>query len=267
MTLRKRRIILVLCILVFLVIMPMVLMYSNGYRLDSRFHLTKTGGLYVSSPISGSQIFVNNQLKRTTNILQTGLFLQNLKPGTYSILIAKEGRWPWKKEIEIKEQMVSEARALLLPLDPEGKVLHREDLSPLEVSKYDEILASLSATSTITEKFTNHDRQRLWWNPKENKVWVEWLKDESSRPYYMSKNNVLVLDSIYPVRSADFLPGRRDVIIVAVQNGVFAIEIDDSGGRMLQPIYKGKEPIFTIYKNDSSIYILDEKTLMEIKLE
>ncbi|MFH1730000.1 MAG: carboxypeptidase-like regulatory domain-containing protein [Pseudomonadota bacterium] len=275
MTLKKRRIILVLCVLAFLIVAPFVLLYSNGYRLDSHFHLTQTGGLYVASPVSGAQIFVNNTLKRTTNLLQSGLFLQNLKPGNYSVLIAKEGYWPWKKDLDVKEQMVSEARALILPMEPTGRILRQEDLFPSEIEKYETIIDSLqqikkitnhNATTTI-ERFTNHEREKVWWNPGENKIWVEWLKDDSSRPYFLSENKVLVLNSIYPVRNVDFFPGRRDVIIVAVQNGIFAIEIDGRGGRTLQPIYKGREPIFTIYKTDPSVYVIDENTLMEIKLE
>lgn len=274
MTLKRRRIILVLCVAAFFIVMPVVLLYSNGFRLNSSFHLVKTGGLYVSSPISGSEIFVNNNLEKTTNILQSGLFLQNLKPGEYSVLIAKEGYWPWAKKLEVEEQAVVEARALILPKDPEGEIIKSKEIFPSEIEKYNEIMAemreikNLSATTTPIERYTSNEKQKVWWNPQENKIWAEWLGDKNSIPYYFNKKErELVLDSLYLVRNADFLPGRRDVIVVAVQNGVFAIEIDGRGGRMLQPIYKGKEPIFTLYKNDSSVYVLDEETLMEIKLE
>ena len=122
MTLRSRRIILLFSILAFVIMVPLVLLYTSGYRMDSGFHLIKTGGLYVSSPVSGSQIFVNNKLEKETNILQSGFFLQNLKPGKYSVLIAKEGYWPWLKELEIKEQFVTEARALILPKEPKRAI-------------------------------------------------------------------------------------------------------------------------------------------------
>lgn len=264
MTLMRRRIILIISILAFLVAVPLVLLYTSGYRLDSGFRLIKTGGLYVSSPVSGSQIFINNELKKETNILQSGLFLQNLKPGKYSVLIAKEGYWPWLKELEVKEQFVTEARALILPKETKGEVIKSSEHQEI-VSLINEIKA-LSATTTEIIRLANHNRQKLWWLPEENKVWVEWIDSASSRPYYLNEDKNLILDSISPVRNADFFPGRRDVIIIAVQNGVFALEIDGKGGRILQPIYKGKEPFFTIYKNESSIYILDEKTLIKINL-
>lgn len=285
MTLKKRRIILALCILLFLLAVPFVLLYTAGYRWDSKFQLYKTGGLYVSSPLSDSQIFVNDKLEKETNILQSGLFLQGLKPGKYSILITKEGYWPWSKNLQIKTQFVTEARAILMPKEPKGTILLRENYSPLEVSKYEEILKSLNdlrqplkKRATAEEKearysrLTSNQKEKLWWDPQENKLWAGWLADPASLPYYFCddtscKEIILVLESKFPIKNADFYPKRKDIVIAAVQNGVYAIEIDGRGGRLLQPIYKGKDPIFTTYKNDNSIYILDENNLIEIKLE
>lgn len=266
-------------IILFLIAVPLVLFYSTGYRIGPDLHLYKTGGLYVSSPVSGSKIFINNRLERETNIFQSGIFLQSLMPKKYSILIAKDGYWPWQKNLYIKEQFVTEARAMLVPKDPQGKVILKENYSPLEFSKYEEILLSLkelkklSITATTTrERFTNHNRERLWWNPNENQLWVDWLSVKNSVPYFFCDDNfcdekILVLNSKFPIRNAEFYPKRKDIVIAAVQNGVYAIEMDSRGGRLLQPIYKGREPIFTIYKNENAIYVLDDNNLMEIKLE
>jgi len=285
MTLKKRRIILVVCVLLFLLAATFVLLYTNGYRWDSKLQLYKTGGLYVSSPLPNSQIFVNKKLEKETNILQSGLFLQGLKPGKYSILIAKEGYWPWSKNLQIKAQFVTEARAMLIPKEPKGTILLRENYSPLEVSKYEEILKilkdlrqPLKKRATAEEKEARYSRlmsngkEKLWWNPQENKLWANWLVDSASLPYYFCddtscKEIILVLESKFQIKNADFHPKRKDIVIAAIQNGVYAIEIDGRGGRLLQPIYKGKDPIFTTYKNDNSIYILDEDNLIEIKLE
>lgn len=290
MTLRKRRIILVVCILVFLLLMPLILLYTTGWRWDRKLGLYKTGGLYISSPLTDSKIFINSNLEKETNILQGGIFLQSLKPGKYSILVDKEGYWPWQKNLFVKEQLVTEARAMLIPKEPRGNVILRENYSPLEISKYDEILAGLKtlrqplklpktkqATTTPEEiarytRFTSDQKEKLWWDPKTNKIWIEWLAGKESLPYFFCDDSscnekVLVHTSKFNIKNVDFYPKRKDVVLFAVQNGVYAIEIDGRDGRAIQPIYKGKEPIFTIYKNDKSVYILDEDNLIEIKLE
>ncbi|MBU4087070.1 MAG: hypothetical protein KKB21_05845, partial [Nanoarchaeota archaeon] len=77
----------VISILAFLILAPILLFYTLGYRIDSSFKIGRTGGLYVSSPLSGSEIFVKNKPERKTNILQSGLFLQNLIGGVYPVLV------------------------------------------------------------------------------------------------------------------------------------------------------------------------------------
>lgn len=273
LTIQKRRIALIVCVLLFLVAAPAVVLYSNGYRLSSGWTLKKTGGLYVASPISGAQIFVNDKLEKETNIIQSGLFLSGLRPGVYSVLIAKEDYWPWSKKMEVKNQMVAEARALLLPKEPEGEIIKQENSTPLQKTEYDDIYDLLketrklnSAATTTIERFGNQERQKLWWSPERNEILVNWLGDDSARPYYLQENENLVFKSPTRIKNADFYPSRKDVVIAAYQNGVYAVEIDKNGGQAKQPIYKGKDPVFITYKNSSSIYILDEDILIKVKL-
>lgn len=274
MTLKKQRIILTLCVLVFLLSTPPLLLYTLGYRWNPIFHLYKTGGLYISSPVTGSKIFVNNKEKKQTNIFQSGVFLQSLRPGKYSILVTEDGYWPWQKNLTIKEQFVTEARAILVSKEPKGKIILWNNFSPLELSKYDEILSNLKTIhlSSTTPRFTPNQKEKLWWDQKDNKVWVEWLGDRDLLPYFfcddkLCSDEILIFNSRSSIRNVDFYPKRNDVVIIAVQNGIYALEIDGRGGRNIQPIYKGKEPTFTTYKNESSIYILEEDKLIEIKME
>lgn len=264
---------------VFILTVPVLLLYTTGYFLDSNFNLIKTGGIYIASPVSGSQIFINEQLEKETNILQNSVFTQNLKAKNYSVLVAKDGYSPWRKELEVKPQYVTEARAFLLPEDysESATILMRDNLTPLGVSDYDDVLQILkhdkrfgeviaSTTPPSIERFALHDKLRLWRYSGENKIRIEWLDKETPKPYYLEESKQLVLDSPQEIRSMDFYPRRSDVIIVARENGIFAIEIDERGGRNIQTIYKGKNPIFTTYGTGAEIYVLDEDILMKIKL-
>ena len=53
---------------------------------------------------------------------------------------------------------------------------------------------------------------------------------------------------------------------MAIDNGVYALELDGRGGRMLQPIYKGKQPTFAAFPADKKIYILDDGNLMSLEI-
>ena len=274
MTLTRRRIILALCVLLFVLSVPLAIFYALGYRWNSLFQLYQTGGLYISSPITSSTIYINEKAEAQTNIFQSGFLFQSLTPGKYKVTVAKDGYWPWSKTLAVKAQLVTEARAMLMAKNPDWKLILKENYTPLQASKYNEILNILKSPATTTDyaRLTANQKEKLLWNPKSKQIWVTWLADSDSLPYYFCddnscKDNFLIFDSPAPIRNADFYPGRRDVVIIAMENGIFALEIDGRGGRNLQPIYKGKEPTFVTSPGENSIYILDEYVLIQINLE
>ena len=307
MSLKKRRIIFIFCALAFFVSVPFLLCYTNGYRWSYELGIYKTGGLYITSPLNGTRISINNVQKKETGIFQSGLFLQNLKPNTYAVLASKEGYWPWSKKLKVREQLVTEARAMLMPQNPKGEIIAQEKDGSIKNPIYQKILIDLqntakgnftvdieevtkgTKTSTSTEKTTKTTeikenphlrfsfdlKEKLWWDKTENKLWAEWIKNNEDLPYFFCKDDgtceekVLILDSIFSVRSIDFYPKRREVVVVSINNGVYAIEIDGRGGRIIQPIYKGKNPVSLVYEKESAIFILEteEKTFMKIILE
>jgi len=268
---RKRRIILLTSILVFIILVPLITLYTSGYRIDKNLHIRKTGGLYISAPLSGVKIFVNEKNRGETSFLQGGIFLQNLTPDTYSILVAKDDFWPWAKKLEVKEGLVTEAKAMLIPKEPKGEIMLNnisKDEGTLSVKEKEILNKLLLPKDSLTLTVDKNRNQKIFVDDSDN-VWIEWLALNSPLPYYFCNNQecttpLLIIDSMYNIRNADFYPSRSDVLIVAVQNGIFAIEVDGRGGRLLQPIYKGSNPVFEL--DDKTLYILDEKTLIKINL-
>ncbi|TSD02080.1 MAG: hypothetical protein Athens071424_204 [Parcubacteria group bacterium Athens0714_24] len=285
MTAKSRRLVLILCFLFFVVASPVVLLYTMGYRWDSGLKLYGTGGLYIASSVSGSKIFVNNKEEKETGFLQNDLFLQSLMPGKYSVLITKDDYWPWSKKLAVKEKLVTEARAFMVPSNPNGKIILRENFSPLESSQYEEILNILNNLKKPLDKkatdaqkdlyysrLSSNSKEKIWWDPQTNKIWAEWLSDSNSLPYFFcdDKNcssQLLIYELKTLIKNIDFYPNRKDLIIFAMQNSIYAIEIDGRGGRNIQPVYKGKDPIFTVYSKDNFLYILDDQNLIQINLK
>jgi hypothetical protein len=332
--------------LVFLVIAAVVLLYSQGYSLDRNFNFSQKGGLYISAQMPNSDIFVNNKKKKATGMLNSGLFLSNLKTGKYSILVAKENFWPWAKTLEVKKGFVTEARAIMVPQNPSGEILFKGKFSNIWSSPHHELLVLkeqknsiyhltfympkkntfLTADSAFTEnllsfkgnisdfvwendyvvfksdkglvkadfyftndtvaasyfsgslkEFSDFERyskrkdEKIWWNPKTNEIFVDWLKKDSLPPYYICEEicelPLLVFKGGSVIKNVDFFPKRKDVIIVAIGNGIYALEIDGRGGRLIYPIYKGKDPTFAQPRNGDSVYIMDDGALIKISLK
>lgn len=92
-----------------------IVLYANGYRFSfspDSAGISKTGILNASSIPKGAQVYINGHLTSATDNAI------NLTPGKYEVTIAKDGYNPWKKDVQIQEQLVSEADAVLFPSAP-----------------------------------------------------------------------------------------------------------------------------------------------------
>jgi hypothetical protein len=115
MTKKTRTFLFVLCVLAFFVVSPTIILYTQGYRLDSNnWKLTKTGAFYFKVLPKSVDIFVNNKLAKKTDFFFGSTLVENLLPGKYPVEIKKDGYLPWKKNLEAREMNVTEAKAIIL---------------------------------------------------------------------------------------------------------------------------------------------------------
>lgn len=344
LTRRKRRVLFWISLLIFLAAVPVSVLYVLGYRLDEDFRLRKTGGLYISSPVTGSEISIDKKMRKRTSILQSGVFAQSLAPRAYKISVMKEKYRTWEKELRVLPQAVTEARALLVPQDPNAEVLFRGKFirmhaSPTEpvfllierrekdsmpvfyLPKTNEFLsfeASPALSTPVSKKSAEIIRWRqggimlllngkprrfsfdfsrrsfravplggesarktlndiiaerartdtreftkVAFDPERRELRAFWLPDQLL-PYYFQASEELLAKA--DVRSFEFYPGRRDAVVAAFDNGIWAMELDSRGGRIIQPIYKGKEPTLAVVPGGRELYTLDDGVLMKIFL-
>ena len=343
LTRTKRKILFWISVLIFLLLVPVTILYALGYRVDPDFSLRKTGGLYISSTFTGSEIFVDKNLQRKTNLLQSGVFIQNLAPKKYGILVLKEGYLPWAKDLNVKSQFVTEAHALLVPMQTNGKILSRGGFVGIKSSTFDSILllsfetknrkaiawyvpdsdefmspipgesaftytksfelirwldngavvkldgkairvlldfdnrsaavASLGEETAVklpdeeelfNERINSRKSIKVSFDPLKRELAAEWLEPEPL-PYYFAERAVTLLEN-KDIRNFEFFPKRREALIASYGNGIWAIEIDSRGGRIIQPIYKGKFPDLALPRGLEDLYVIDDGILMRVKL-
>lgn len=298
MPLWKRRIYFYTMVVVFLVIVPIIAFYAAGYRFDSGFEVVSTGGMYVYAPLSGATITIDEEKEKETGTFQKSWFVQNLTPGDYSVRVTKEGYHPWSKGVEVKQHQVAEAIAFFVPKHPSLNEIPRTILVPPDqpqeattttpnpqfqnlqlafAQASREITTSPetrpTATSTpqdpedIYAQVSPRSRVALW--EEHNQLFATWLKDRSSLPQHFCRadtceKTVVVHFSFAPIKYFDFFPGREDVVIVAAQHSVFAIDIDTRGNQNIMPLYKGTDPTFI--NNNGTIYIRDNGRIFALSL-
>lgn len=115
----------------------LVFLYAQGYSFDRQTKtLEKTGMIVVKSYPDGARVYLNGKLAQATNATLTGL-----KGGLYDLKIEKDGFAPFQKEVPVKEELVTNLEALLVPLNPELKPLTGSGVvSPILSNSRDKIL-------------------------------------------------------------------------------------------------------------------------------
>jgi len=129
MTKRARTTIFLICLFLFILITPVAVLYSQGYRLDFNPPaggkiITQTGGLFLKILPKQVEVYLDGNLKKKTDFFFGSVLIENLLPKKYTIRVQKEGFYPWEKVLEIKEKEVTEAENIVLfPKNPNFSIL------------------------------------------------------------------------------------------------------------------------------------------------
>lgn len=87
--------------------------YAKGSLRITRSGIVQgTGLLSANSYPTGAQIKINGKLQSATN---DTLYLE---PGEYTVELVKEGFAPWKKILQVQQELVTQTNARLFPLNP-----------------------------------------------------------------------------------------------------------------------------------------------------
>ena len=247
---------------IFLVVIPVIVFYSFGYRISDNFKVVKTGGIYISNNESGASVLLNGKPKKSAGLIDRNILVQNVKPGNYTVNIEKEGYRPWVKYIKVQEELVEVCFPLLVP--SEMKIVEIPKFLPVEKSD-SKHKAVKRAKPELNEDYTDvveifkkakKPEKSIFpiWNSKEiaalklgpmrklkgkvflsnegNKIYVKWIGKKEQLPFFInSMSKKLVYTPEKKIVSFDFYPKRDDAFIVQFDDGsVFGVEIDTRYG-------------------------------------
>lgn len=273
--------------LVFLVGFPILVFYSAGYTIDGTTGLSIRGGVYVFTPEPNTSVFVGNELKNKSGFFQRNVLVDGLKPDRYLVLVANDDFWPWAKLIDVNSGEVESLFPLFVPkvikaVEVEGVSSEYDEIAALfkksPASKNIPSAASSAAYSSASEiaserastTFATITRKRV-------KVWLDgasvfakWQGHEDAAPKYFCGGDgclkpILVFQSSIPIQSFDFYPLRDDAIILALDNGIYAVEIDRRKYQNFYPIYRGQAPDFRV--DSDKVYVKDNDYIAVLDLQ
>ena len=283
----------------FLLVIPVLILYAVGYRLDNFYSVISTGGIFVSTEQSGVLIRVDNTLEKWSNLFQRSFLLSSLKAGNHSVVVTKDGYVTWTKTVPVFAEKVTQINPFLVPkeitLIPVNKYLLPNDSNILATSTKELLLvknkvinpeyeiASQLFVATRTKPVINQEnldrfvgvkeivvkqKTALW---KENdKLLVHWLGATSSAPYYFCVFELcgreVLISTPSGIKYFDFYPGRNDLVLYVTSLGMYISEIDNRGSAQnLFPLVLEAGVTFRV-SEDENIYVKTSQGLFRLDL-
>ncbi len=112
---KTRTILFSIFFILFLLISSSLVLYIQGFRFDFRNKkLTKTGGLFLKVFPKQVSVYLNDKYIKKTDFIFGSILIENLLPKKYKVKVEKEGYFPWEKNLEIRENNVTEAKSIIL---------------------------------------------------------------------------------------------------------------------------------------------------------
>ncbi|MBU1179987.1 PEGA domain-containing protein [Patescibacteria group bacterium] len=101
---KHRRIIFFVFLILFLISLPLILLYTGGYRYNiKKSKLEKTGNLLVSAETKNINVDIDNKSYYGKGELR----IKNILPGEYLIKITKESYFDWQKKLTINSALTT----------------------------------------------------------------------------------------------------------------------------------------------------------------
>lgn len=120
MTKKTRTTIFILLIIAFLIVAPLTVVYSLGWRFDWETRkITQPGMFYFKVWPRSCEIYIDGEIEKKTDIFFGSVLIENMAPKDYNIEIKKEGYHSWTKNLSIAKREVTETKSIvLIPLNP-----------------------------------------------------------------------------------------------------------------------------------------------------
>lgn len=278
---KKRAFFFISFAVLFVLIVPFIILFSLGYTFTNDYSIAERGGIYVFVSEYGADIYIDSELKKTTGTFQRELFVQNLKPKPYLVIVSNDNFYPWAKNVDVYEKEVSPLYPFLVPKEIVVREIYATSTqeykkvseffappkvavtaTPTSVSKN---IATTTATSTPESHGLLKNKMKIW--SDDNEIFARWTGNITRIPPYFCPNRecdtlLKVFDAVAPIRHLDFYPDRDDAIIMSLGDGIYATEIDTRTYHNFYPLYKGENPDFRI--EGGRVYVKDGKSLFEL---
>lgn len=252
-------------ILVFLLIFGAVT--EAGNRIMSAVGMTDAATIKVVTPAPHTNIYIDQEPRERSERADETVTMAGIRTGKRTVLVAREGHYPWMKTLQVEPDSTYTLHPFIVAHQSPtqqitaGTERYRSLKTSIDNVDVPSRETPITSPSGTIESWVTNDA-----------IYARWVGATSSQPAIFCpgdgecRDTITVTPSKSPIRNLAFYKDRDQVLTLAAQDGVYAIEIDPRGPTQnFQPIYQGISPQF-IKTGTSSIVIEDNGTLQQFSL-
>lgn len=178
MTFLIRKLLLVACAIVFILVAPALVLYAIGYRPNGINAPSVVGVLLIESEPRKADILVDGEIAG-----RTPKAISNIPIGQATLRLEKDGYGPWQKTVAIESTRTSEFNNIRLFPSPIPQTILARDVAQFALSPNRQLLSHISANGTLKVTDTTGEEiiparqlsavpQRLLWSPDSNSILI-----------------------------------------------------------------------------------------------
>jgi len=235
MNLLIRRIIFGFFIIAFVILAPILILYSSGFRYDAvRGQLIQTGTILVEGDtIESASIFLNDE--REAPLLKKETFLDTIIPGEYTVRIEKEGYYPWERRYTVDSRRTTFIQDIVLIKDSFPAQIISDTVELISYSPDTRYAAYASASGTYLLDLTTGERSELFANDTK-------------------------------INSFDWAPSSKKLLVTTLPYAAHVIPVTGSPSTPQSLNALAFESLQWDEKNDSTVYGIFQNNLYQIDL-
>ncbi len=272
MSLKIRRLLYLSFILAFLIITPLLILYSLGYTWQGGFKLQKSGILIIKTEPRGAYISLNNKKIQNfwnhfffneQNYTKTPAQIKNLKAGEYNIKLELPGYWPWSKKLTILSGQTTFAEDIFL---------FKKDQASLITSMFDKNI-SLSPDKNFFVINASSSLKIINLNNNETRIFKTTSANNTNHKIYWSPNKKQIMynlhiyslnNNIPPLNLKKLIGDKLDnftwsnsqdkLIYYTFQNKLYSFDLNTNNNEALLDSIQ----INTLIKKNKSLYFVKQ---------
>jgi hypothetical protein len=257
----------------FTALIPIVIMYAEGWRFSPTLGIYKTGGIYVAVPYTNVAVTLEGRDIGTTGLLQRNFYIDDLPPATYVVRASRAGDYPWERMVVVEPQLVTDARVFLVPMEPERTMLVLSNTATssgkaISGDEFEEYLAAFATSTHVAGTSTPLDlRAGIGLFIRAGELFARWVEADRPLPSNFCLRPSRCVSEVALTRGDGTVTHAvfyEDGVLYRSDSGVFYTELDVRPTPRVITLSQAPGSDFRIF--DGVLILREEKSYYEIDL-